>query len=124
MTNNLISNILHSQVLGYTPQVGDGLTLCGHTDRHVGTIHVVHNDSHVEFTRDSTKADMTKEPSMGHQDWVHTPTPSSEHNGHAMKGKDGRWYVAHKTPTGRLSVNKKCTPVAMGHKDYYYDWSF
>lgn len=115
-TNNLMSNLMHSQVIGYTPKVGDGLTICGWTDRHVGTIHVVHSDSHVEFSMDETKADKSKEPSMGHQDWIHTPTLSTDRNRHAMKGKDGRWYVARTTPKGRLSVSKKCEEVAMGHK--------
>ncbi len=124
-TNNLMSNLMHSQVIGYTPKVGDGLTICGWTDRHVGTIHVVHNDSHVEFTEDITKADKSKgELQYGHDEWVHTPTPSTDHNRHAMKGKDGRWYVARQTKTGKWSVSKKCQAVAMGHKNYYYDWSF
>lgn len=93
------------------------------TDRHVGTITEVISEKEFKFTRDDTVADKTKECGMGHQNWIHTPQP----NGPAIvakMGKDGRWYEARKTKTGRMSVSKKCQPLAVGYKEYHYDWSF
>lgn len=124
-TNNIMSNLMFPMVKGYEPKEGDGLTMCSWTDRTVGTIHKVHNAGHVEFSRDFTVADKSKgELYEGHQKWINTPTPSTDRNAHAMKRPDGRWYIAHLTTTGRWSVSKKSTPVAMGRKDYYCDWNF
>ena len=123
-TNSLMSNIMHRQVLGYTPKVKDGVTLLGWTDRHVGTIQEVIDDGHFIFTEDHTKRDMTKgEGYMGHQDWVHTECPDASKQ-HAVKGKDGLWRIAHQKKNGKWSTTKKSYPLAVGHRDYYHDWSF
>jgi hypothetical protein len=124
-TNSLQSNIMHASVNGApAPEVGMGVTILMWTDRHVGTITKVVSDSEIHFTEDTTVADKSKgELQMGHQDWIHTPNP----NGPVIvgkKGRDGKWYRAHKTATGRWSVSKSCTPLAVGFKNYNYDWSF
>lgn len=130
-TNSLQSNIMHCAVNGAPePVVGMGVTILYWTDRHVGTIvKVVSKGSplvvdEIHFTEDTTVADKSKgDLPMGHQDWVHTPNP----NGPVMvgkRGRDGKWYIARKTATGRLSVTKDCTPLAVGFKNYNHDWSF
>jgi hypothetical protein len=123
-TNSLQSNIMHAAVNGApAPTVGMGVTILMWTDRRVGTIVEVVSDSEVIFTEDDTVADKTKDCPMGHQNWINTPKPDGFRQT-AKKGKDGKWYIPHRTPTGRMSVNKSCQPVAVGFKHYYHDWSF
>lgn len=124
-TNSLQSNIMHAAVKGAPkPSVGMGVTILMWTDRYVGTITEVISEKEFLFTRDDTVADKSKgELQMGHQDWIHTPLPEGPKI-LAKMGRDGRWYIAHKTEKGRLSVNKNCTPLAVGFKNYHYDWSF
>jgi hypothetical protein len=123
-TNSLQSNMMHAAVKGApAPTVGMGVTILYWTDRHVGTIVKVISHSEIHFTSDDTVADPSKPLAMGHQEWIHTPNP----NGPIVigkKAKDGKWYIAHKTPTGQMRVNKHCTPLAVGVKNYRYDWSF
>jgi hypothetical protein len=123
-TNNLHSNIMHAAVVGAPkPVVGMGVTVLMWSDRHAGTIVEVVSDKEIVFTEDDTVADKTKDCQMGHQNWIHTPDPNGPRRV-AKMGKDGRWYVARETPTGRMSISKKCTPLAVGYKEHYYDWSF
>lgn len=123
-TNSLQSNIMHASVKGApVPTVGMGVTILCWTDRYVGTINKVINEKEFHFTIDETVADKSKDCSMGHQNWIHTPQPDGAKR-IAMMGRDGRWYEARKTKTGRMSVSKKCQPLAVGFKNYNYDWSF
>lgn len=124
MTANVISQVMHSQVVGApAPKVGDGLSVCMWSDRHAGTVVEVINPNLVAFTEDDAKADTTRPCPMGHQNWILTPQPDG-HRQHAMCHKDGRWYVAKLGKHGRYTVSKKSTPVAMGQKSHYHDWSF
>lgn len=123
-TNSLQSNIMHAAVAGApAPTVGMGVTILYWTDRRAGTIVEVVSENEIVFTEDDTVADKSKPCQMGHQNWIHTPQPNGPRMT-AKKGRDGRWYLARKTKTGRLSVNKKCLPLAVGYKEHHYDWSF
>lgn len=122
-TNNLVSNIKHGMVNRPDPAVGLGVTICIGSDRYVGTIKRIMSPDLFVFTRDDVKA-APKNAGMGHQDWVYTPQPDGDEC-FAKRGKDGRWYEAHKTPKGNWSISKRQSPpILVGEKDYYYDWSF
>jgi hypothetical protein len=124
-TVNVMSQVMHSAVLGAPePKVGDGVTICHWSDRSVGTITAVIAPDHITYTEDDTAADKSKgELQMGHQDWIHTPRP----NGmivHALRHRNGKWYIATVGKNGRYTVSVKSTPVAVGARNYYHDWSF
>jgi hypothetical protein len=123
-TNSLQSNMMHAAVKGApTPEVGMGVTILYWTDRHVGTIVKVISDSEIHFTEDITVVDQSQTIVMGHQNWINTPNPKGPIV-IGKKTKDGKWYIARETSTGQLRVNKHCTPLAVGFKNYNYDWSF
>ncbi len=115
-TVNVISSIMHSAVLGAPPvKVGDGLSICYWTDRHAGTVVEVIDQDHVVYTVDEVKPDTNASHcQMGHQSWIMTPQPNGP-KCHAMRHKDGRWYVATLGKHGRYTVSKKSTPVSLGH---------
>lgn len=116
--------MMHAAVNGApAPTVGMGVTILMWTDRHVGTIVKVISDSEIHFTTDTTVADQSKTLGMGHQEWIHTPNPGGPIV-IGKKEKNGRWYIARKTPTGQWRINKQCTPLAVGFKNYNHDWSF
>lgn len=124
-TVNVMSQVMHSAVIGApVPKVGDGVTICHWTDRSVGTIMEVISHEHITFTEDETVADKSKgELQMGHQDWIHTPRPEGLRI-HAKRHSNGKWYIASLGKHGRYTVSVKSTPVAIGRRDYYHDWSF
>lgn len=123
MTANVISQVLHSAVNGAPiPKVGDGVTVIHWTDRTVGTITKVINPRMIEFTEDTTTS-RVQSCEAGHQEWIHTPNPNGP-GVTAIQHEDGRWYIAKLGRHGRYTVSKKSTPVAVGRRDYHYDWSF
>lgn len=123
-TANVISQMLHAAVRGAPdPVVGMGVTVCWYTDRTVGTITEVVSPTHIVFTSDRTVPNPAIPVEIGHQNWVHTPDPDGSKR-HAMKHRNGRWYLAKASKLGTYTVSKKSTPIAVGRRDYYYDWSF
>jgi hypothetical protein len=122
LTNNLMSNIM-CQSRTDEPKAGDGVTICGYTDRYVGTIWKVDPDGVAWFTTDSTAADKTKPLGVGHQEWIHTPNPDAD-PAPIKKDRKGIWRVGHRNEKGKWSFNSKCSPATIGRKDYYHDWSF
>lgn len=124
-TANVMSQVMHSAVIGAPdPKVGDGVTICHWTDRSVGTIVSVITPDHIVYTEDDTVADKSKgELPMGHQEWINTPRPEGMRV-HALRHKNGKWYIARVGANGRYTVSVKSTPVAIGRRDYYHDWSF
>lgn len=122
-TNNLHSNIMHASKQP-VPEAGMGITILHWTDRLVGTIVEVISPDCFTYREDTTTADGdVQKLGMGHQSWKHTPRTEGP-VGYCMRAKDGKWYIAHLTKTGKRSVNQKCTPILIGHREYFYHWEF
>jgi hypothetical protein len=108
-----------------TPVVGMGCTkICG-SDRYALTIVEIVRENEIICTIDNVVANKTKDNTMGHQNWILTPNPNGERV--IVKcNRLGQWFVANKTEKGLWSVSAKHrgSPVILGERRYYYDWSF
>ncbi len=98
-----------------TPQVGDGATSCGWTDRHAGTIIEVLNDKTVVWQRD--KAIRTDDNGMSDaQAYRYERDPDGVTMQFSLR-KNGRWIA-------RGGTMKGGTILSIGVRMEYYDYSF
>lgn len=96
------------------PEVGMGCTRIMWTDKVPYTIVKVESDKRIVVQRDSVEAE-PGEQQMGHQKWVIKPNPYGEVL-ILTKRRNGMWIERNKAMSNYGFV--------VGHRRYYYDWSF
>lgn len=128
---------------------GDDITMYYYTDRTCYFVKKVIDQKHIIVRPYHVCADHSKEPGMGHQDWLYFKT-LKEHNEYLnschlfYKGKElhyevdnikespdqewvyryGAWRRKYVCPDTDEVSYSKLEPVSFGVREYYYDWSY
>jgi len=110
MQGSLINNLMGNS-RQVTPEVGMGVTFLHWTDRSAGTIVEVVNDRKIIVKAD--RAIRTDKNGMSEcQDYIFEVATDSEE------------IVITKRKNGQWKVFKQGTPVSIGHRSHYHDFSF
>lgn len=113
-TTGSMTNLVDSRCKSSTPEIGMGATILMWTDRKAGTIvEISKNGKEVTFQED--KATRTDSNGMSDcQSYSYAPDPSAAKQRFSLR-KDGSWYAVG---------TKRGSPLMIGRRDAYYDYSF
>lgn len=116
-----VQNLLLSHSKPLVPAVGMPCTEICWTDRHPWKVVEVTKNRAGEVTSAvvqsmSVKADESKTPAMGHQDWIITDNPNGRKVTIKFRKSRNGWFSKFERTWGNC--------FALGYAEEHYDWSF
>lgn len=122
-TGSLINHCM-SCTAAPLPEVGDGATILGWSDRHPATVVAVFKQGKYDFVQvqsDNYKR-IDKNGMSESQEYEYTPNPDGSVSTYRLR--NDVWECVRKSDTGRYVKTGSDSNVVFGRRERYYDFSF